>query len=73
VNLTGLTWLLLQSLGLGVEAWDRLLAPLGGQMPQNDVEFGALCERIRRLFHLNEVECNILEHREQWVMLAIFM
>ena len=33
VNLTGLTWLLLQSLGLGVEAWDRLLAPLGGQMP----------------------------------------
>ena len=54
VNLTGLTWLLLQSLGLGVEAWDRLLAPLGGQMPQNDVEFGALCERIRRLFHLKE-------------------
>ena len=54
VNLTGLTWLLLQSLGLGVEAWDRLLAPLGGQMPQNDAEFGALCERIRRLFHLKD-------------------
>eukprot|EP00435_Cladocopium_sp_Y103_P048882 s594_g14.t1 len=54
VNLTGLTWLLLQSLGLSAESWDRLLAPLGGQMPQTDFEFGALMERIRRLFHLKE-------------------
>ena len=54
INLTGLTWLLLQSLGLGAEQWDRLLAPMGGQMPQNDAEFGGLLERIRRLFHLKE-------------------
>eukprot|EP00435_Cladocopium_sp_Y103_P056923 s894_g19.t1 len=54
VNLTGLTWLLLQSLGLGAEAWDKLPAPLGGQMPQNDMEFGAVMERIRRLLHLKE-------------------
>ena len=54
INLTGLTWLLLQSLGLGAEQWDRLLAPMGGQMPQNDAEFGGLLKRIRRLFHLKE-------------------
>jgi hypothetical protein len=54
INLTGLTWLLLQSLGLNAEAWDRLLAPLGGQMPQNEADFGGLLERIRRLFHLKE-------------------
>ena len=53
-NLTGLTWLLLQSLGLNAEAWDRLLPPLGGQMPQNEADFGGLLERIRRLFHLKE-------------------
>ncbi|CAL1164796.1 unnamed protein product [Cladocopium goreaui] len=54
INLTGLTWLLLQSLGLNAEAWDRLLPPLGGQMPQNEADFGGLLERIRRLFHLKE-------------------
>ena len=36
VNLTGLSWLLLQSLGLNAEMWDRLLAPIGGLMPQNE-------------------------------------
>ncbi|CAK8987555.1 Uncharacterized protein SCF082_LOCUS1028, partial [Durusdinium trenchii] len=54
VNWTGLSWLLLQSLGLNAEMWDRLLAPLGGQMPQNEHELGGLMERIRRLFHLKE-------------------
>eukprot|EP00435_Cladocopium_sp_Y103_P061697 s677_g23.t1 len=52
-NMTGLTWLLLQSLGVSTVAWDRLLAPIGGQMPQNE-DFGGLLERIRRLFHLKE-------------------
>eukprot|EP00435_Cladocopium_sp_Y103_P035043 s3195_g9.t1 len=32
INMTGLTWLLLQSLGIGAESWDRLLAPLGGPL-----------------------------------------
>ena len=58
VNWTGLSWLLLQSLGLNAEMWDRLLAPLGGQMPQNEFDLGGLMERIRRLFHLKEGRMN---------------
>lgn len=54
VNWTGLSWLLLQSLGLNAEMWDRLLAPIGGLMPQNEFQLGELMERIRRLFHLRE-------------------
>ena len=54
VNWTGLSWLLLQSLGLNAEMWDRLLAPTGGLMPQNEMQVGELMERVRRLFHLRE-------------------
>eukprot|EP00435_Cladocopium_sp_Y103_P042293 s661_g11.t1 len=54
VNWTGLSWLLLQSLGLNAEMWDRLLAPTGGLMPQNEFQLGELMERVRRLFHLRE-------------------
>ena len=52
VNWTGLSWLLLQSLGLNAEMWDRLLAPTGGLMPQNEMQVGELMERVRSLFHL---------------------
>lgn len=54
VNFTGLAWLLMQSLNLPAELWDRLLAPLGGNMPQQEHELGALMERLSRLFHLRE-------------------
>ena len=54
INVTGLSWLLLQSLQLSSESWDRLLSPLGGNMPNNEQEFGELTERVRRLFHLKE-------------------
>ena len=54
INVTGLSWLLLQALQLSSESWDRLLSPLGGNMPNNEQEFGELTERVRRLFHLKE-------------------
>ena len=54
INVTGLSWLLLQSLQLSSESWDRLLSPLGGNMPSTDQEFADLTERVRRLFHLKE-------------------
>lgn len=58
VTWTGLSWLLLQSLGLHAEMWDRLLAPVGGPMPQNEFDLGGLMERIRRLFRLKEGRMN---------------
>ncbi len=54
INWTGLSWLLLQSLQLNAETWDRLLAPLGGQMPADDAQLNDLMDRVRRLFHLRE-------------------
>ena len=54
INWTGLAWLLTQSLQLNAETWDRLLAPLGGQLPAQEFELGGLMERIRRVFHLRE-------------------
>eukprot|EP00434_Breviolum_minutum_P026800 symbB.v1.2.023686.t2/scaffold2188.1/size86315/1 len=54
INWTGLSWLLLQALQLNAETWDRLLAPLGGQMPADDAQLNDLMDRVRRLFHLRE-------------------
>ena len=54
INITGLAWLLLQALQLNAESWDRLLAPLGGQMPADELQLNDLMERIRRLYHLRE-------------------
>ena len=54
INFTGLSWLLLQSLNVPAEVWDRLLAPLNGQLPNQEHELQDLMERLRRLFHLRE-------------------
>lgn len=64
INITGLSWLLLQSLQLSSESWDRLLAPLGGNMPNNEHEFGELTERVRRLFHLREGRYAGVSHQQ---------
>ena len=55
INITGLAWLLLQALQLNAEAWDRLLAPLGGQMPADEFQLNELMERIRRLYHVRDL------------------
>ena len=54
VNASGLSWLLLKALNLSADLVDRLLQPLGGQLPQDDPQLGQLLERIRRQGHLFE-------------------
>ena len=54
INWTGLSWLLLQAIHVPAEIWDRLLAPLNGQLPQHEHELHELMERLRRVFHLRE-------------------
>ena len=54
MNAAGLSWLLLRALNLPPDLLDRLLAPLGGQMPQNDAQLAELMQRIRRQGHLYE-------------------
>ena len=73
VNWTGLSWfLLLHSLGLNAEMWDRLLAPTGGMMPQNELQVGELMECVHRSFHLREGRMQGTGQQEvQWMILAI--
>ena len=54
MNAAGLSWLLLRALNLPPDLLDRLLAPLGGQMPQNDAQLAELMQRVRRQGHLYE-------------------
>ena len=54
VNASGLSWLLLKALNLNADLVDRLLQPLGGNLPQDDLQLGQLLERIRRQGHLYE-------------------
>ena len=54
VNHSGLAWLLLRALNVSPDLVDRLLQPLGGQLPQNDAQLGQLMERVRRQGHLFE-------------------
>ena len=54
VNASGLSWLLLKALNLSADLVDRLLQPLGGQLPQDDPQLGQLLDRIRRQGHLFE-------------------
>ena len=54
VNPSGLSWLLLRALGLSADLVDRLLQPLGGQLPQDDNQLAQLLDRIRRQGHLYE-------------------
>lgn len=51
INWTGLSCLLLQPILVPAEIWDRLLAPLNGQLPQHEHELHELMERLRRVFH----------------------
>ena len=50
----GLTWILMRSVGLNADQWDRSLDQLQGRMPNNEYEFNMVCERLRRLGHLHE-------------------
>ena len=34
--------------------WDRVFTPLDGQLPQNEVQFTQLLERVRRVGRLRE-------------------
>ena len=54
MNPAGLSWLLIRALGLPPDLLDRLLAPLGGQLPQNDAQLLELMQRVRRQGHLYE-------------------
>lgn len=53
----------MQALQINAETWDRLLAPLGGEMPQHEHELGALMDRIRRVFHLREGRLHANHHQ----------
>ena len=48
------SWLLLKALGLSADFWDRLLQPLGGNLPTDENQLQQLIERIRRQGHLFE-------------------
>ena len=50
----GMSWLLLRGLRLNPDMWDRVLTPLDGQLPQNEVQFTQLLERVRRVGRLHE-------------------
>ena len=50
----GLTWILMRSVGLNADQWDRCLDQLQGRMPTNDYEFNLVCDRLRRYGHLHE-------------------
>ena len=54
LNSSGLAWVLLRALQLPPELMDRLLAPIGGQLPQNEGQLTELMGRIRRQGHLFE-------------------
>ena len=54
MNPAGLSWLLIRALNLPPELLDRLLAPLGGQLPQNDAQLADLMQHVRRQGHLYE-------------------
>ena len=54
VNHQGLSWILLKAVGVSVEQLDRLLQPLNGNLPQDEQQFVALLERLRRQGHLYE-------------------
>ena len=54
MNHNGLAWLLLRALNVNADYLDRLLQPLGGQLPQNDQQMSQLLDRIRRQGHLFE-------------------
>ena len=51
---SGLSWLLLQALQISPDGWERLLAPLHGALPQDEGQFNALIERVRRSGHVRE-------------------
>ena len=48
------SWLLLKALGLSADFWDRLLQPLGGNLPTDENQLQQLIESIRRQGHLFE-------------------
>ena len=54
VNYNGLSWILLNALGIGPDQWDRLLFHNDGRLPENQDEFNLLTDRIRRTGHLHE-------------------
>ena len=54
MNASGMAWLLMRALSLPAELVDRLLAPLGGRLPQQEDELQELMGRIRRQGHLYE-------------------
>ena len=54
MNASGMAWLLMRALSLPAELVDRLLARLGGRLPQQEDELQELMGRIRRQGHLYE-------------------
>lgn len=62
INFNGLSWILLNSLGVGPEQWERLLFHNDGRLPDNADEFNQLTDRIRRTGHIYEGN---MHHRGQ--------
>ena len=54
INMQGLSWMLLRSLQMGPEDWDKFLQFNGGQLPNNQDTMNQLVERLRRFGHLQE-------------------
>ena len=50
----GLAWLLMRSVRVSIDQWDRVTDVLGGRMPENELEFHRICDRLRRLGHSQE-------------------
>lgn len=64
VNFSGLSWILLNALGLAPDQWERLLFHNEGRMPANGDEFNQLMERIRRTGHMYEGHMNHRTHHQ---------
>ena len=54
MNTQGQSWILLRSLHLNSDQWDRVLSDFRGNMPQNNREFATMVERLRRMGHFSE-------------------
>ena len=54
INIQGLSWMLLRSLQVGPEEWDKFLHFNGGQLPNDQQTMNQLIERLRRYGHLQE-------------------
>jgi hypothetical protein len=50
----GLAWILMKAVGLSTEQWDRVLDTIGGHMPLTEEEFQRICDRVRRMGHMQE-------------------